>query len=98
MPLSAALLPAREHPGNQRPPGTAAPSPERPDDLYLAETVDRALRATGHASLRRLDVGVRDGVVVLRGRVPTYYLKQLAQEAVLRVKGINQLSNRLEVR
>jgi osmotically-inducible protein OsmY len=35
----------------------------------------------------------RQGVLFLRGPLPTFYLKQLAQEAVARVEGILQVVN-----
>jgi len=37
------------------------------------------------------------GVLVLRGQVPTFYQKQLAQEAVLRVEGVAQVVNQVDV-
>ena len=37
------------------------------------------------------------GVLVLRGQVPTFFQKQLAQEAVLRLKGVAQVVNQVEV-
>ena len=47
--------------------------------------------------LRRLVVTVSDGEVVITGRVPSYYLKQLAQETVRPVLGSRTLLNRVEV-
>jgi osmotically-inducible protein OsmY len=37
------------------------------------------------------------GVLLLRGRVPTYYLKQMAQEAVAGVEGVEEVVNETEV-
>ena len=47
--------------------------------------------------LRRLVVTVSEGEVVITGRVPTYYLKQLAQETVRPALGARTLLNRVEV-
>ena len=47
--------------------------------------------------LRRLVVTVSDGEVVITGRVPSYYLKQLAQETVRPALGSRTLHNRVEV-
>ena len=47
--------------------------------------------------LRRLVVTVSDGEVVITGRVPSYYLKQLAQETVRPALGSRTLLNRVEV-
>lgn len=74
---------------------------ERPagpkSDETLRVRVDQALRATGHMRLRHLSVRVRDGHVVLEGRVPSWYSKQLAQTAALSVQGVSSLSNELNV-
>jgi hypothetical protein len=47
--------------------------------------------------LRRLVVTVNDGEVVITGQVPTYYLKQLAQETLRPAVGRRKLLNRVEV-
>jgi osmotically-inducible protein OsmY len=47
--------------------------------------------------LRTVEVCARDGHVVLRGRVPSYYLKQVAQEVALAMPGVLQLRNELDV-
>ncbi len=47
--------------------------------------------------LRRLQVTVSDGEVVITGRVPSYYLKQLAQETLRPTLGRRRLLNRVEV-
>jgi hypothetical protein len=66
-------------------------------DLFLAENVARALRATGHAPLRQVDVPARHGAITLLGRVPSYYLKQLAQERAGGVAGVVAVRNNLDV-
>jgi hypothetical protein len=47
--------------------------------------------------LRRLVVTVNDGEVVITGQVPTYYLKQLAQETLRPAVGRRKLLNLVEV-
>jgi hypothetical protein len=47
--------------------------------------------------LRRLIVTVSEGEVVITGRVPSFYLKQLAQEAIRPALGRRRLLNRVEV-
>jgi osmotically-inducible protein OsmY len=66
-------------------------------DFDLAEQVERALRATGYGFLRGIAVTVNAHLVILEGRVPTYHLKQIAQEAALSVPGARDLCNNLEV-
>ncbi len=39
----------------------------------------------------------RHGVLLLRGRLPSYYQKQLAQEAVKELEGVLQVINNIKV-
>jgi osmotically-inducible protein OsmY len=93
------LLPTREPTGEemdavQPTPGLLAQSLE---DLRLAECVQRALCATGYMPLRGIEVTVHARVVILAGRVPSYYLKQVAQTTALAVPGAQQVRNDLQV-
>jgi len=38
-----------------------------------------------------------DGVLVLRGCLPTYYLKQIAQEVMGDLEGVNRIDNQIQV-
>ena len=67
------------------------------EEPALPSRIEQALRATGYAPLREVDIRVRGGRVVLRGRVPSYYLKQVAQEAARALAGEHGLQNELEV-
>jgi osmotically-inducible protein OsmY len=62
-----------------------------------AEAVRRRLYETGYPSLRAVVCEVHAGVLTLRGRVPSYYLKQVAQAVARRIDGIEALINRIEV-
>jgi osmotically-inducible protein OsmY len=66
-------------------------------DLCLAERIEHALRATGYPALRAVEVSVCGGVVILQGRVPSYYLKQLAQATAMEIAGVRELRNDVEV-
>jgi len=72
-----------------------------PDSLEseraLQELVRLALRGAGYSALRELEIEVSDGVVILWGRVATYYQKQLAQVVAQRVDGVRGIANGLEV-
>lgn len=70
---------------------------EIPRDLHLADSVEQALRKTGHFPLRAVKVFISGRLVILQGRVPTYYLKQVAQTAALGIPGVEMLCNDLEV-
>jgi osmotically-inducible protein OsmY len=66
-------------------------------DLSLAGQVERALRATGYPALRTIDASVEGRLVVLRGRVPSYHLKQMAQAIALAILGVRSICNDVEV-
>jgi hypothetical protein len=62
----------------------------------LPEPAD-ALTASPHTHLRQLVVTVSEAEVVITGRVPSYYLKQMAQEAVRPSLGCRRLRNQVQV-
>ncbi len=68
-------------------------------DLSTApsEQAALALRQSTIPALRRLVVMGSETELVLSGRVPSYYIKQLAQEAILPHLGARQLVNRVVV-
>lgn len=59
--------------------------------------IAEALRRSKIPALRRLEAQENESAVVLTGSVPSYYLKQLAQEAVLPLCGSRRLINNVEV-
>jgi osmotically-inducible protein OsmY len=77
---------------------TSAASPmQSVEDLSLAERIKAALKATGYGELRVVEVSVTTQIVVLFGRVPSYYLKQVAQVTALAVPGTHHIHNGLNV-
>ena len=64
----------------------------------LRRRVVEALANSGHPPLSALGCDVRGNKLVLRGSVPSYYLKQLAQVFAQRVDGVESIENRLQVR
>jgi osmotically-inducible protein OsmY len=66
-------------------------------DLDLASQIDWALHATGYPPLRDVHILAVEGTAVLRGVVPTYYMKQIAQAAVSAIPGVSELHNELDV-
>lgn len=62
-----------------------------------AETVALALRNTEYLQLQDLNVRVDGDAVILRGRLSSYYLKQLAYQAVLAVPGIHTILDAIDV-
>ena len=66
-------------------------------DDQILDAAYYALNGCGYGQLRTVIVDCNDGRITLRGRVPTYYLKQVAQTAVHRVDGIRGIDNNLQV-
>src|SRR5262245_35485123 len=56
----------------------------------LASRIEQALRATGYPPLRNLHVLAVEGIAILRGAVPSYYMKQIALAAVSVVPGVRR--------
>ena len=54
-------------------------------------------RVLGRVSVRDLEVVVQEDGLVLRGRVSTYYAKQLAQHAAMEATEIPIQANEIEV-
>jgi hypothetical protein len=70
---------------------------QSPEDHRLAERVVNALRATGYGALCTVRVSASAGVVMLGGRVSSYYLKQVVQATVLTVPRAHAICNGLDV-
>jgi len=66
-------------------------------DARIQDYAASLLRRHSMLALRRIDCEVRQGRLVLSGCLPSYYLKQMAQEAVSSVEGIDELENQIEV-
>ncbi len=57
----------------------------------------QALKQSSHPALRYLRVEQTDGTIVISGKVTSYYLKQLAQETIMPVRGSLALVNQVTV-
>jgi osmotically-inducible protein OsmY len=66
-------------------------------DMPLDERVFTALERNPYVSRRNLRFETADGRVTLRGIVGTYFQKQMAQEAIRHVAGVDEIANELEV-
>jgi hypothetical protein len=58
---------------------------------------EQRLRESPYFAHRTLRCDYHEGVLTVRGRVPSYYLRQMALETVRRVKSVEQLVDRIEV-
>ena len=63
----------------------------------LSDRVDKALVTNPYLTGRTLRFETDGGRVILRGRVGTWYQKQMAQELIRRVEGVEVIDNCLEV-
>jgi osmotically-inducible protein OsmY len=63
----------------------------------LDRCVETALLKQPNVPKRNLRVEASDGRVTLHGTVHSYYQKQMAQEALRRLEGVQTIDNRIEV-
>lgn len=64
----------------------------------LIEAARTRLNASSYPAVRGLSCASADGgILYLRGRVSSYYQKQLAQEAVVDLPGVVEVVNQAEV-
>ncbi len=68
---------------------------DRPHDLR--DLIQSALARNPSLTTRNVRFELHEEDVVLRGIVRTYYQKQLAQESLRSIDGINRVRNELEV-
>jgi osmotically-inducible protein OsmY len=66
-------------------------------ETTLAERVEGAIHTNPYTSGRRLRFETEGGRVILQGIVASYFQKQMAQEIVRRVEGVEQIDNHIEV-
>jgi osmotically-inducible protein OsmY len=70
---------------------------EAPLVRHIAAVAEARLGASPHRALRTILCKCDEGVLVLRGRLSTYFHKQLAQEIVADIEGVEQVVNQIEV-
>jgi osmotically-inducible protein OsmY len=64
----------------------------------LFERIHQALCSNPHVpSRRQVHIETADGRVVLKGSVGSFFEKQMAQEAIRRIDGVEAIDNLLEV-
>jgi hypothetical protein len=65
-------------------------------EVMMQRTI-KLLSRSPYAELRRVACEFHEGLLVLRGRVSSFYMKQLAQTAFLEMDGIDEICNQIEV-
>ena len=65
--------------------------------MTLNQRIDDAIQASPHLQRRQLSVHQEAGRVILRGQVPSYFQKQIAQETIKHIEGVESIENELVV-
>jgi len=65
--------------------------------VEVADHVRSELQHSPYRALHNIAWEYREGVLTLRGRLPSYYLKQVAQTTVSRVAGVGRIVNEIRV-
>jgi osmotically-inducible protein OsmY len=63
----------------------------------LVDQVHSAIQNNPYLSGRKLRFEAAAGRVVLQGKVSSYFQKQMAQEALRHIDGVQEIENQLEV-
>ncbi|MCA9132046.1 MAG: BON domain-containing protein [Planctomycetales bacterium] len=63
----------------------------------LLQRVDSAIRGNPHLTRHQVFCQEESGIVVLHGRVGSFFQKQMAQETLKRLEGVEKVINELEV-
>jgi osmotically-inducible protein OsmY len=63
----------------------------------IGELAESRLRGNSYLALKNISCQYQDGDLVLRGRVPSYYLKQIALAAVANLPGVRRVVNQIDV-
>lgn len=66
-------------------------------DAAVESEIQQLLDRSNYLAIRRVRCEFHDGRLILNGRVPTYYLKQVAQTIVRQVPAVRRIDNRVDV-
>ncbi len=67
------------------------------DDEEIIQATLRNLRALGYDGLQSITCEHHEGMLVLRGCVPSYFMKQLAQTVASKISGVKIVVNSVSV-
>jgi osmotically-inducible protein OsmY len=76
---------------------SSSPSPQQLDAMALVQRLDSAIKGNPHLSGHQVFCSEEGGTVILQGRVRSYYQKQMAQEALRNLEGVERIVNDLQV-
>jgi osmotically-inducible protein OsmY len=63
----------------------------------VTKVASASLQRSPYVAVKSVSCHYDRGVLVLRGQLPSFYQKQLAQEAVADLEGVSQVVNETEV-
>ncbi len=63
----------------------------------LVQQIQSAVVHNPHLNHRKMHIKTKKGRVVLEGTVQTFFEKQMAQEALRKIEGIDSIENQLQV-
>jgi hypothetical protein len=81
----------RDDEGPSRPAGGLA------DARHIGELAQQRLRSHPYLALKNISCDYQEGVLTLRGCLPTYYLRQMAHAAVIGMDGVQVVVDCIEV-
>ena len=67
-----------------------------PSRMEIADLAQNRLRNNPYLALKRVSCDYQEGALTLRGRLPSYFLKQMAQAVISPLEGV-QIINQIEV-
>jgi osmotically-inducible protein OsmY len=70
---------------------------EQSSDRTIVEAATLRLQMSPYMPLRVVRCECNHGVLTLAGRVPSFYHRQMAQQHVRSVAGVNQIDDQLQV-
>jgi hypothetical protein len=75
------------------------PACDKPEiaQASVQELAERCLRRNPYLALKTVSCDYQGRVLILRGCLPTYYLKQLAQEVVAHLNEVDRIDNQIQV-
>ena len=65
--------------------------------IQITANAQRLLKERLLSATRQIRLEYREGIMFLRGHLPSFYQKQLAQEAIRNLDGVQQIVNGIEV-
>jgi osmotically-inducible protein OsmY len=68
-----------------------------PEPVEIRQVAERRLLGARYTALSDVHCAFEDGVLCLRGQLPTYHLKQIALALVADLEGVRSISNQIQV-